>query len=168
MDGGVVIRSVRLEDARALADAWREFGRYYADIDPQQFRVPEADGLPSWFESRVKDERGDDALWLVAERGERLIGFVEAEIWPPTEDADLHLMRELSEPVLKVGSIMVLEDEPGSGVGTALMSAAERWGRDRGATRAVVISYANSPSSVPFYEHRMGYERHTIGFLKQL
>jgi hypothetical protein len=46
--------------------------------------------------------------------------------------------------------------------------AAERWGRDRGATRAIVISYANSPSSVPFYEDRMGYERHTIGFLKPL
>jgi len=49
-----------------------------------------------------------------------------------------------------------------------LMSAAERWGRDRGATHALVISYANSPSSVPFYEDRIGYERHTIGFLKPL
>ena len=77
-------------------------------------------------------------------------------------------MREMAEPILKVDSIMVLEDERGAGVGTALMSAAETWGRDRGATRAVVISYENSPSSVPFYEGRMRYGRHTIGYLKSL
>jgi len=74
----------------------------------------------------------------------------------------------MSEPMLKVDSIMVLEQERGAGVGTALMSATESWGRERGATRAVVISYANSPSSVSFYEARMGYERHTVGFRRAL
>ena len=97
-----------------------------------------------------------------------MVGFVQAQIWPPAEDADRHLMREVSEPILKVDSIMVMADERGAGIGTALMSAAETWGRERGATRAVVISYANSPSSIPFYEERMGYERHTVGFLKPL
>ena len=162
------IRAARVDDADGLADAWRAFGRYYADIDPQLFRVPEAEGLPAWFDSRLREDRGDDTLWLVAERDGRVVGFVQAQIWPPAEDADRHLMREVSEPILKVDSIMVMADERGAGIGTALMSAAETWGRERGATRAVVISYANSPSSIPFYEERMGYERHTVGFLKPL
>ena len=97
-----------------------------------------------------------------------VIGFVEAQILPPAEDAHRQLMREMSEPMLKVDSILVLERERGAGVGTALMSATESWGRERGATRAVVISYANSPSSVSFYEARMGYERHTVGFRRAL
>jgi GNAT superfamily N-acetyltransferase len=164
MGSGIEIRAARVGDADSLAEAWREFGHYYADIDSDQFRVPDAEGLPAWFESRLEEERGDDTLWLVAERARQVIGFVQAQIWPPAEDADRHLMREMGEPILKVDSIMVLEDERGAGVGTALMSAVERWGHDRGATRAVVISYANSPSSVPFYENRMRYERHTVGF----
>lgn len=168
MPSGIEIRAARVADGDSLADAWRAFGRYYADIDPDQFRVPDSEGLPAWFESRLGEDRGDDTLWLVAERARRVIGFVQAQIWPPAEDADRQLMREMAEPILKVDTIMVLEDERGTGVGTALMSAAETWGRERGATRAVVISYANSPSSVPFYEERMGYERHTIGFLKSL
>ena len=125
MRSGIEIRVARVSDAVSLADAWREFGRYYADIDPRRFRVPDADGLPAWFESRLAEDRGDDTLWLVAERAPRVIGFVQARIWPPAEDADRHLMREMAEPILKVDSIMVLEDERGAGVGTALMSAAE-------------------------------------------
>ena len=168
MGSDIEIRPARVADAQDLADAWRAFGRYYADIDPDQFRVPDAEGLPDWFESRLEEDRGDDTLWLVAQRGQRVIGFVEAQIWPPSEDAARHLMKEVAEPILKVDSIMVLEDERGAGVGTALMRAAESWGRERGATRAVVISYANGPSSVPFYEQRMRYERHTLGFVKPL
>lgn len=168
MGSGVEIRAARVGDADSLAEAWREFGRYYADINPNLFRIPDSKGLPAWFESRLEENRGEDRLWLVAERARRVIGFVQARLSPPAEDADRQLMREMAEPILKIDSMMVLEDERGAGVGTALMSAAERWGRDQGATHSVVISYANSPSSIPFYEARMGYERHTVGFLKPL
>jgi hypothetical protein len=33
---------------------------------------------------------------------------------------------------------------------------------------AFVVSYAHSPTSVPFYEDGMGYARKTIGFWKRL
>jgi hypothetical protein len=48
------------------------------------------------------------------------------------------------------------------------MEAVETWGRYRGASQAVVISYAESPTSVPFYENGLGYGRKTIGFWKAL
>jgi hypothetical protein len=47
------------------------------------------------------------------------------------------------------------------------MDAVEAWGVSRGATEAVVISTADSPS-VPFYEDGLGYWRKTIGFWKSL
>ena len=77
-------------------------------------------------------------------------------------------MREVAETVLKVDALMVIEDERRTGVGTALMEAMEAWAKERGASQVVVISYAHSPTSVPFYEEGMRYARKTIGFWKQL
>jgi hypothetical protein len=53
------------------------------------------------------------------------------------------------------------------GIGRALIDAVA-WGRERGASEVVVISYAFSPTSVPFHEEDIGYDRKTIGFRKSL
>jgi hypothetical protein len=39
------IRPARSEDAADLAELWIEFGRYYAALDPVQYREPKQDGL---------------------------------------------------------------------------------------------------------------------------
>jgi len=54
------------------------------------------------------------------------------------------------------------------GAGTALLKAAESWGRERGAEIVRLDTYAHSPVSVPFYEERMGYTRRSIVFHKWL
>ena len=158
----VVIRSVRPGDGSALADCWVEFGRYYESRDPVRFRVPGTEGLAQWFDARI-DEPHD--LWLVAERSGSVIGFLEAQVWPAPEDADRQLMKELSEPVLRVDSLFVTEAERGQGVGRSLMQAAENWGREQGATSAAVIAISDSPLAVPFY-FGMDYRENTIGFWK--
>ncbi len=168
MADGVSIRTARAGDAAALADRWGEFGSEYVDLDPGQFQVPSPEGLVAWFASRLDEDKGDDALWLVAERNSRLVGFIEAQIWRPSEDADRQLMRESGETVLKVDSLMVSDVERRRGVGTSLMDAAEEWARARGATGAVVIASVRSSPAVEFYEARMGYERMTVGFRKSL
>ena len=48
-----------------------------------------------------------------------------------------------------------------SGVATALLAAAHHWGAQAGATLASLDTYADSPTSVPFY-HRMGYTRRAV------
>jgi GNAT superfamily N-acetyltransferase len=55
-----------------------------------------------------------------------------------------------------------------SGVGTALMCAAEEWAKAGGATRTCIDAYIESPVSVPFYEKRLGYRRRSIKFCKCL
>jgi GNAT superfamily N-acetyltransferase len=167
VDGTSGIRPARLDDARGLADAWVEFGREYAAIDSDRFRVPDRRGLVEWFESNLERERSDE-LSLIAERGGRIVGFLDAQIWHPADDADLQIMREPGETVLKIDALMVKANDRRAGLATKLMKAAEAWGRERGATRSVVISYAHSPTSVPFYEKGMGYARTTIGYGKQL
>lgn len=54
-----------------------------------------------------------------------------------------------------------------SGVGTALLRAAEEWAKGRGATRSGLDTYIDSPISMPFYE-KLGYKRHSVNFRKVL
>ena len=164
----LLIRDVRIDDAPVLAEALREWGREYEEIDVQAFRVPDAEGLIEWFQEQLREERDDDVLWLVAERARELLGYIQAQVWRPSPDANRQIMRDASETLLKIDALMVTAAARRDGVGTSLMEAAEAWGDARGATQAIVISSAHSPTAVPFYEDRMGYARTTIGFSKRL
>jgi hypothetical protein len=126
MTGEVIIHSVGTEDAPALAAAWIDFGRAYAEIEPQHFREPAFEGLAGWFERSMAEWDDDDALWLVAERDERLVGFIQARVWAPADDAERHLMTEMSESLLKVDSVMVVEDGAGRDVGPRARCHASR------------------------------------------
>ena len=53
------------------------------------------------------------------------------------------------------------------GISSALLEAAESWGRDRGAGVVRLNTYADGPVAVPFYE-RHGYRRRSIVFAKEL
>ena len=64
--------------------------------------------------------------------------------------------------------MFVTESERGRGVGGSLMDAAEEWGKRQGATSSAVIAIEDAPLAVQFYSGRMGYQRNTIGFWKQL
>lgn len=165
---GLVLRPASAGDGADVAQAWLEGGRYYADLNPRRFRAPEAAGLADWIESALAEGRGEDESWIVAELDGELIGDVKAHIDRPTRDARWQLMRDLGEPMLKIDSLMVREHRRRRGVGTALMNAAEEWGRTRGATAVFLSTYHDSPSSVPFYEKRMTYERTSIGLWREL
>ena len=165
---GPLIREARIDDASSLAERLREWGRDYAEIDPEAFRVPDPEGLVAWFEERLGEARDDDVLWLIAEREQQLVGYIQAQVWRPSPDASRQIMRDASETLLKIDALMVTATARRNGIGGALMEAAEAWGHTRGATQAIVISSAHSPTSVPFYEDGMGYARTTIGFSKRL
>ena len=72
--GDFIIRAADDRDAVGLAHAWKEFGRFYAEIDATEFRVPDDEGLPEWFESRLRTDAGEDASWLVADHDGRSPG----------------------------------------------------------------------------------------------
>lgn len=92
------------------------------------------------------------------------VGFVHARFLPPHEEAERQVTRELGAPRIYVNSLAVQRDHWRGGAGTALMKAVEEWGRERGARLIGLDTFAASPVSVPFYEKRMGYERHAIVF----
>lgn len=163
----LTIRDIRPGDGEGCARVWLDAGRYYADLVPEVIQVPEADGLGDWFEELIGGER--DGLWLVAEDPrDGVVGTVEATVAGPSPDAHRQLQRALGRTRLVVNLLAVAEGYRRRGVGTALMEAAEDWGRSEGADVAVTDTNLNSPLSVPFYEKRMGYTRQAVILRKAL
>ncbi|TYK43502.1 GNAT family N-acetyltransferase [Actinomadura decatromicini] len=160
---GYVIRPARPGDGRGVAQAWLDFAEYYREIAPEAFQAPRADGLAEWLEDRLLSEQAD-VFGRVCDDGGEAVGFVRASFLPPHEDAERQVTREVALPRIYVNAIAVRRDHWRGGAGTALMRSAEAWGRERGARLISLDTFAASPVSVPFYEKRMGYERHAIIF----
>ena len=89
---------------------------------------------------------GDDAF--VAELDGSAVGLATVHT-----RAVLHVAR----PVAQLTALVVPPEMRGRGVGRALVAAAERWGRERGADRLVVTTALHRADAPLFYE-RLGFE----------
>jgi GNAT superfamily N-acetyltransferase len=150
-----------------MARVWLSAAAYYADLQPGYFQVPPAEGLAESFEAGLK--AGDeDALMLIADLDGQVAGWLMARIERPAASAARQMVREPGWTRLFIDALLVDQAVWREGAGTALLTAAETWGRDRGAEVVRLDTYAGSPVSVPFYEQRMGYQRRSIVFQKPL
>jgi len=165
----VQIRPARPGDGEGMARVWLSAGAYYADLDPVHFQVPSTEGLTESFEDNITARGSDaDALRLVAEQDGLVAGWLTARIERPAASAAHQTVRELGWTRLFVDAVMVDQALWRQGIGTALLEAAESWGRDRGAAVVRLNTYPGSTVSVPFYEQHMGYQRRSILFQKPL
>lgn len=171
----IAVREIRPGDGEGCARAWTDAGRYYAAVVPEVIQEPDPDGLVEWFERAISENRGDDTLRLVATVGEgagggggRVVGMIEATVRWPHPDGRFQLQRDQSRTRLVINALAVTDDYRRQGVGTALMRAAEEWGRDKGAVVALTDTNLRSSLSVPFYEDRMGYLRQAVILRKTL
>jgi GNAT superfamily N-acetyltransferase len=163
----VTIRPPRPGDGPGMARVWLSAGAYYADLDPAHFQRPSAEGLAESFEAGPGPE-GEDVRQLVAELDGEVAGWVTARIEPPAASTAYQLIRELSWTRLFIDTLVVDQVLWRHGVGTALLKAAESWGRERGAEAARLDTYVGSAVSVPFYERHAGYQRRSVVFQKAL
>ena len=159
------IRSATPKDADDLAHVWVDMARYYTSLDPERFRMPQEEGLAAWIMTRLDPSHGH--ITLVAEHAGHVVGFLEAHLIAPRENAPYQLMREAGKMRLIIDIVGVDRESWGQGVGTDLILAAEEWGRFHGAEIAVVDTYTASPVSVPFYE-KMGYRPAQVSYSKPI
>ena len=165
----VQIRPARPGDGEGLARVWLSAGAYYADLDPAHFQVPSAEGLAGSFEADIEAKSADaDYLRLVADWIGQVAGWLTAHVEHPVGNTAHQLVRDLGWIRLMVDALVVDQALWRRGTGTALLEAAESWGRDRGASMVRLDTYVHSPVSVPFYERHMGYQRRSILFQKPL
>jgi GNAT superfamily N-acetyltransferase len=162
----LIIREPQAGDGAGMARVWLSAGQYYAELDPEHFQVPAADGLPESFERAIGTPR-PGVLRLVAELDRLLAGWVTAHIEQPAPEAASQFVRELGWTRLFVDALVVDRARWQQGTGTALLTAAESWGREHGAAVVRLDTYADGPVAVPFYERHMGYQRRSIVFQKR-
>lgn len=70
-------------------------------------------------------------------------------------------------PRAYVEILVVAEEAEGRGVGRALMSYAEQWGREHGCHEVVLDVFANNPAAIAFYE-RIGFAPDHLRMSKSL
>jgi ribosomal protein S18 acetylase RimI-like enzyme len=161
----VTVRESLPGDGARIARIHHESGRLYRELAPGLFRAPDADGLADFCEP---EPRRSDLLQLVAEVDGEVAGFLEAQLVPPLESARYQGNPDLALTRLSIGAVETDEAFRRRGVATALVQAAEEWGRQHGAGIAFCDTWVESPLSVPFWEKRMGYDRRAIIFRKPL
>jgi GNAT superfamily N-acetyltransferase len=135
----------------------------HVELAPELFRVPDEEGLVEFFERGIaEDSARPDFLGLVAEIDEEVAGYLEAQLLPPMETARWQSGPDLGRTRLHINALGTAREFQRRGVATALVEAAEAWGRDHGATVATCDTWIGSPMSVPFWERRMSYERRAV------
>lgn len=167
---GVVIRLAGDGDGESLVEAWDDMRDYYAARDAEFFQAPDprhpADAA-EFVRSLRKADEAPRGFARVAEVEGRVVGWVVARLDEPLVNAAEQLMRDLGVWRGYVEALGVHRTCWRSGVGLALMTAAEAWAREQGATVMKTDTNYHSPVSVPFYES-LGYEREAIIFRKPL
>ncbi len=162
----IEVRRARRSDAAALVRIHADMGAYYAELAPELFHDPDLQG----FELVLEDEIGDDllALQLVAEVDGEVVGSLDARLLLPPAEAQFAFTRDLFAPRLRIEYLATAAGHRGTGVGTALVEAAEAWGREQGATVAELTTYHDSPLAYPFWTERAGYAPRSINLRKEL
>jgi ribosomal protein S18 acetylase RimI-like enzyme len=165
----VTVREARPGDGAACARLWREIGTLFAAMNPETFQEPATEGLDEWFEEINTVIRDDAAkLHLVAEVDGEIVGHVSASLHEPIGTAARQLQIDFSRRRLHIDGLSVAKEHRQSGIGSALMQAAEDWGSARGAEVVLLETESNNSMSVPFYEQRMGFTANTIGYRKEM
>jgi GNAT superfamily N-acetyltransferase len=163
------IRGTRAGDGPGCAAVWQDVGRFFAGINPDLFRVPGSEGLGDWFEELNAKLRDDDSwLQLVAVADGEIAGQLGASLHEPMVAAERQVQSDFSRRRLFINSLGVRSQQRRSGVGTALMLAAEQWGRSQGAEVVLLDTDLDNPTSMPFYGDRMGFTARAVQFRKEL
>jgi GNAT superfamily N-acetyltransferase len=129
--------------------------------------MPDDDGLVGFAEPG-SDDNSATTLFVVAEVGGEVVGHLYAQLISPQGSDRFQANSDLQETRLHIEALSVLQTHWRQGVATALVEAAEAWGRDRGATVALCDTWGGSPVSLPFWEERMRYEGRSIRLRKRL
>ena len=162
----VTVRAAQPGDGAAIALLSRDSADYYSELAPGAFRRPDEDGQAEWLDSFLPAD-GEREIALVAEIDGRVVGYLEARLEEPLDSARYQTNPELAERRLFIGALLTARSHWRRGVGSALVAAAEAWGRERGATVSLMDTFAESPISVPFWEGR-GYRTRNVLMRKRL
>ena len=162
----ITVRRATADDADALVRIHGDMGDHYAELDRELFQGPELENYAPVLAREITDD--PHVLQLVAEIDGQVVGALDAELRPPHEEARHAFTRDLYAPRLRIDYLATAATHRRTGVGTALVEAAEAWGRDHGAKVSELTTYQDSPLAMPFWTRRAGYSQRSVNLRKEL
>lgn len=141
----MVVRRAARADYPSAAELLLELQGYHARLRPDVF-APARHALDPGDYGRLLDD--PDAALFVADDG-TVCGILVA-LLRDAGPADLFI----GGRVAVVRQLFVSAGRRGSGIGAALMDAAERWARGRGASRLELNVWGDNASALDFYRGR--------------
>lgn len=164
----VVIRPARPEDADGLAQAARDLGRQYGELEPHRFQVPEQSAQLEWFGEVLAEPLPDDEVWLVAELNGQAVGDAQAQLLEPATTAAIQPGLDTGRRRAYLGYLAVQAEHRGKGIGGVLLRAVADWARDNGAELLLTdTNLRSNVGAIEFYESH-GFEQQAVILRKDL
>ena len=143
----VLIRRAAARDVAELGEMGAALMRAHYAFDKHRFLEPggsDEEGYARFLCSQL-DEEG--SVVLVAERLQRLVGYVYAAIEPLS-------WKDLRDECGFVHDLLVADAARGSGIGAALLDAAIEWLREQGMPRVVLGTAAQNEAAQRLFTRR--------------
>ncbi|MDK9769829.1 GNAT family N-acetyltransferase [Vibrio sp. B181a] len=137
------IRSATPDDLDTLFDLNKQINELHHLYAPQAFVAPSEEDRTFLINMLADEER----LFLVAEEGQQVLGFITATI---TQNETISFL--IKDPICRIGTIVVDENQKSKGVGRALMAAVEQWARESGATQVRLEVMEFNHNAQQFYD----------------
>jgi len=164
----VEVRAAQPGEGAGLAEVWLENARYYVDLFPDDFRMPDELGLAESIEERLAASASASQLRLVAVVDGVVAAFVSARLIDPDEGAARELLADRVHRRVHIEALGTANAFQRQGLATRLVEAVEAWAREHGARFISAGTYLESPVAIPFWEQRMGYRRRMAIIAKRL
>jgi GNAT superfamily N-acetyltransferase len=149
----LVVRRAEARDLPTLGRLGAMLMRAHYAFDERRFLAP-GPHPEEGYGRFLASQHGDDVAVFVAERDDRVIGYVYAGIEP-------HSWKELRDVAGFVHDVVVDEVERGAGVGTRLVETAADWLLARGVPRVMLWTAARNTAAQRLFE-RLGFRRTMI------
>jgi ribosomal protein S18 acetylase RimI-like enzyme len=156
------IREIPADRIDELRPLWLELLAHHGAIAPQL--PPTVGGDESWRMRRALYESwlsGPGSFVLIAGAPEKLTGYVLVEVHVADDTW------RMGERLAEVQTLVVSQSARGSGLGTALMDAAEEELRRRG-VRAMFVGVVTSNEDALRFYRRRGLEPHLVKLYKPI
>ena len=154
-----------MQDLEALCRLYVGFHEFHVRGVPDRLISlggPDAYDCSEMYPKLEKIINGENSVILLAEVAGQPAGLAEVHVREDQPDP-----ARLSRKYAYLQSLMVQEELRRHGAGTTLLEAAEKWGKERGATEIRLDTWEFAEGPLEFYEHR-GYRTLRRTLVRQL
>ena len=159
----LTIRAATADDAAGIAHVYMQSAEHHARLEPDRYWLPSIDAITAQYRERGRTSHPNgDAVTLVAALDADVVGFVDVRLSRSPDP----MHRDLT--YCHIVEIAVAVEHQSRGIGERLLTAAEDWGRQRGAQLASLEFLAANTRASAFYQQRMGYRVAAMTAVKPL